>query len=172
MTTFTSPMAAPTYARGRLTVGITGVGTVVVLSILALIIDVPTRLFGDHGGTFLKDIPLFALWLGGVSLVSLPFEWLGGLAVPAAHRRAHPNADQWVSSWLRGTLLLISIGSLCGAAIALGGRSGGFIGAIGLAVLTALALLAIQGPLALLIGGLQTVRPLKTHSQTPSASWD
>ena len=38
------------------------------LSILALIIDVPTRLFGDHGGTFLKDIPLFALWLGGVSL--------------------------------------------------------------------------------------------------------
>ena len=159
MTTFTSPMAAPTYARGRLTVGITGVGTVVVLSILALIIDVPTRLFGDQGGTFLKDIPLFALWLGGVSLVSLPFEWLGGLAVPAAHRRAHPNADQWVSSWLRGTLLLLSIGSLCGAAIALGGRSGGFVGAIGVAGLTALALLAIQGPLALLIGGLQTVRP-------------
>ena len=128
MTTFTSPMAAPTYARGRLTVGITGVGTVVVLSILALIIDVPTRLFGDQGGTFLKDIPLFALWLGGVSLVSLPFEWLGGLAVPTAHRRAHPNADQWVSSWLRGTLLLLSIGSLCGAAIALGGRSGGWRG--------------------------------------------
>ena len=159
MITFTSPMAAPTYARGRLTVGITGVGTVVVLSILALIIDVPTRLFGDQGGTFLKDIPLFALWLGGISLVSLPFEWLGGLAVPAAHRRAHPNADRWVSSWLRGTLLLLSVGSLCGAAIALGGRSGGFVGAIGVAGLTALALLAIQGPLALLIGGLQTVRP-------------
>ena len=159
MTVFTSPMSAPTYARGRLTVGITGVGTVVVLSILALIIDVPARLFEGQGGTFLKDIPLFALWLGGISLVSLPFEWLGGLAVPAAHRRAHPNADQWVSSWLRGTLLLLSIGSLCGAAIALGGRSGGFVGAIGVAGLTALALLAIQGPLALLIGGLQTVRP-------------
>ena len=159
MTVFTSPMSAPTYARGRLTVGITGVGTIVVLSIFALVIGVPARLFEGQGGTFLKDVPLFALWLGGISLVTLPFEWLGGLAVPAAHRRAHPNAAQWVSSWVRGTLLLLSIGSLCGAAIALGGRSEGVAGAIGVAGLTALGLLAIQGPLALLIGGLQTVRP-------------
>ena len=159
MPVFTSPTSAPTYARGRLTVGITGVGTVVVLSILALVIDVPARLFEEKGGTFLKDVPLFALWLGGISFVTLPFEWLGGLAVPAAHRRAHPNAAQWVSSWVRGALLLLSIGSLCGAAIALGGRSGGVAGAIGVAGLTALGLLAIQGPLALLIGGLQTVRP-------------
>ena len=159
MTVFTSPMSAPTYARGRLTVGITGVGTIVVLSIFALVIGVPARLFEGQGGTFLKDVPLFALWLGGISLVTLPFEWLGGLAVPAAHRRAHPNAAQWVSSWVRGTLLLLSVGSLCGAAIALGGRSEGVAGAIGVAGLTALGLLAIQGPLALLIGGLQTVRP-------------
>ena len=151
-------MSAPTYARGRLTVGITGVGTIVVLSIFALVIGVPARLFEGQGGTFLKDVPLFALWLGGISLVTLPFEWLGGLAVPSAHRRAHPNAAQWVSSWVRGTLLLLSIGSLCGAAIALGGRSEGVAGAIGVAGLTALGLLAIQGPLALLIGGLQTVR--------------
>ena len=54
---------------------------------------------------------------------------------------------------------MLSIGSLCGAAIALGGRSEGVAGAVGVAGLTALGLLAIQGPLALLIGGLQTVRP-------------
>ena len=72
MTVFTSPMSAPTYARGRLTVGITGVGTIVVLSIFALVIGVPARLFEGQGGTFLKDVPLFALWLGGISLVTLP----------------------------------------------------------------------------------------------------
>lgn len=159
MTVFTSPMAAPTYARGRLTVGITGVGTAVALSILALIIDVPARLFEGLGGTFLTDVALFALWLAGVNLITLPFEWLGGLAVPAAHGRAHLNTDRWIGSWLRGALSLLSIGSLCGAAIAFGGRSGGFMGAIGMAGLVALALLVVQGPLALLIGDLRTVHP-------------
>ncbi len=159
MTAFTSPITAPTYARGRLTVGITGVGTVVVLSILAILVDVPTRLFEGQGGTFLTDIPLFALWLVCISLVTLPFEWLGGLAVPAAHRRAHPNTGRWISSWMRGIALMISIGSLCGAAIALGGRSGGIAGAIAMAGLIAITLLAVQGPLALLIGGLRTVLP-------------
>ena len=96
----------PTYARARLHLGIGGVGTFVVLALIALATGLPTRIFGPRGGDPYTDASLFAVWLTGVAFLCLPFEYLGGYYLPRYFRRRHPVQSEWALSWVRGVLVL------------------------------------------------------------------
>lgn len=148
----------PTYARARLHLGIGGVGTFVVLALIALAMGLPTRIFGPRGGDPYTDASLFAVWLTGVALLCLPFEYLGGYYLPRYFRRRHPVQSEWALSWVRGVLVLVVSMSLSGAFIAFAGRYGGHFGAVGGLGLMALLFMALQGPLAQLVGGMRTGR--------------
>ena len=154
---------AGSFARARLFVGITGVGGVLLVSIAALMTDLPGLVFAERGGNFLIDFALFTLWLAGCALITLPFEWLGGVGVPAVYGREHMGRIEWFWSWLFGTAILVLLGSVSGAAISLGGRLGGAFGASLVLIIASLALVFSQGTLATVIGRLRPVQTSQTN---------
>ena len=63
-----------TYARARLWLGVSCVGTLVLFSLYALIIELPTATFSSQATpllTFLKEITLFSM---GLFLIIAPFD--------------------------------------------------------------------------------------------------
>jgi len=138
------PPQAPTYARGRLQLGIGGVGTMVVLAAAAAGLGLPATIFPDAGGTFLTDARALLAWGAGLSLATLPVEALGGFFVPRAFRRRHPSLAGWVLGWLRGALVVTLLMALCGATTLAAGRAAGPGAAIGVFGILLFALLLLQ----------------------------
>ncbi|QDV09051.1 hypothetical protein Poly30_46080 [Planctomycetes bacterium Poly30] len=153
-------LEAPTYARARLRLGITGVGTFVVLSLVAAVLKVPLQVFEHKGGALFTDASLLAVWISAVALLALPFELLGGYILPKKFGRQHPDGlGEWFLGWLRGVLIMILTMSFSGAAMVVAGRYGGHPGAFVMLALILVALIWLQTWLAKLIGGMKRVRP-------------
>lgn len=150
---------APTYARARLKLGIAGVGSFVVLSLVAVAVGLPGRVFGDAGGGLYTNASLLAMWLVGVGLVALPFEFVGGVVLPRRFGRRAPEAGDWLVSWLRGVLVMTLVMSVSGGVLVVAGRFGGRVGAVGMVMVLALLLAGLQVWIARLVGGLRVVRP-------------
>ncbi|MEM1452491.1 MAG: hypothetical protein AAF957_08425 [Planctomycetota bacterium] len=148
-------LEAPTYARARLQLGIGGVGTVVVMSILLLALGVPGTLFADRGGSFLADASLLAVWLVAAAVAVVPFEFLGGFVVPRAFGRRHPTGVVWATGWLRGVLVVTLWMCLAGALLVLAGRLGGRPAAVGVLGIVCLLMLMAQSLAAKLVGGIR-----------------
>lgn len=88
------------YARARLWLGITSVGTLTLASALALAWELPRRLPADHGlGHDLRGLGLVLL---GYAAISAPFDWIGGFVLPRRHGRPHPSAGRFWRGWLTG----------------------------------------------------------------------
>ncbi|MEM8712631.1 MAG: hypothetical protein AAGG01_16900 [Planctomycetota bacterium] len=150
----------PTYANARLRLGISGVGTFVVLSLVALGIGLPAQLFAHKGGAFFTNASLIAVWVAGAALLALPFEMLGGYFLPRKFGRKHPDGlGEWFLIWLRGVLIVALTMSFSGAIIIVTGRYGGSIGAMIALLVILVLLISLQTWFAKLIGGLKTVRP-------------
>lgn len=138
-----------TYARARLWLGISGVGTIVVLSLLALWLDLPSRLFQQTSTVAGLAIPLAAY-----ILVSFPFDFFGGYLLPRRHNRSKLSISGFFAGWLRGVLAQALLMGVCGFAILLSARLGGTPLAICLTTLLMLTLLVAQAPIARLVGGM------------------
>jgi len=149
-----------TYARARLWTGIGGVGTLVVLAVLLLFLDVPARALAGVGGRPATDAAaLFgALALG--ALVVLPFDVLGGYVLPRRFERPHPTPVRFAAGWLRGVACLLAVSTLSGTLLLAAGRAGGRPAALAAFVAVAAALVLGQEPLARLVGGLRRVPAL------------
>jgi len=87
-----------TYARSRLWLGITGVGSVVTLATFSLVSGLPNRLLSVEPTSFGRELiqlasvaALFVLWL-------LPLDFLGGFWLPKRFRKS----DESLGSWLAG----------------------------------------------------------------------
>lgn len=143
------------YARSRLWTGISGVGTFVVLATALLLTDVPGRLLSGMGGSWLQDVTSLAGLLGGIALLVLPFDLLGGLVLPRRHGRPAPDLPSFLVSWLRGAVALVALCSLSGSLLIQGGQLGGRPAALAVLVLLSLVLLACQRPIAGVVGGLR-----------------
>lgn len=150
----TSLSATPTYARGRLQLGIAGVGTAVVLALLAIGAGLPDLLFASAGGSFATDLVALLGWTGGLALVTAPAEVLGGHRIPRAFSRAHPSGQAWALRWLRGILVIAPLMAASGATVLAAGRAGGEAAALGTFGLLLVALLLLQARLASWVGGL------------------
>lgn len=150
---------APTYARARLKLGITGVGTFVVLSAAAGAAGLPAALFEGSSNGLVTHASLLALWLVGAAVLALPFELLGGHVLPKRFGRSHPDLGDWLLGWLRGVLVIVLTMSFCGALIIVAGRYGGRVGGVGMLMLLALLLAGYQSRYARLVGGMRRVRP-------------
>ena len=148
------PPQAPTYARGRLQLGIGGVGTMVVLAAAAAGLGLPATIFPDAGGTFLTPRALLA-WGSGLALATLPVEALGGFFVPRAFRRRHPSLAGWIMGWLRGSLVVTLVMGLCGATTLAAGRAAGPGAAIGVFGMILFAMLVLQVTVARWVAGLR-----------------
>ncbi len=149
---------SPTYARARLRLGITAVGTFVVLAAGALVLHAPARILDGVGGTAGADAVALAAVMGLAALVALPYDVLGGFVLPRRHGRPHPAPTRFLAGWARGVAVLLGVSVASGTLLLAAGRAGGRPAAlVAFLALTAL-LLVLQEPLARLVGGLRRVR--------------
>ena len=143
-----------TYARARLRLGITSVGTLVVLSSLLLALDVPGRVLPDSSSWALSDVAWLALLVGAYVVVSAPFDLLGGRVLP--HRYGRPvAADGFARVWARG----VAAHGACLLAVAVvllaAGRAGGDAGVLVASLILMGCLLATQALLAGFVGAVR-----------------
>lgn len=156
-----SATAAPTFARRRLRLGISGVG-LSVMSSLAWLAALLTGVIAPPQLASLTDaVPtpvitvtqavtaVFAVF-GLHALLTLLLEYRGGAVVV----RQRPSAGAWVGAWVRGVcvqgvllLVLVSIAASGGALL-------GTLGVVGGVFAGSVLLLALQGPIAQLIARL------------------
>lgn len=140
-----------TYARARLWLGISGVGTFVVLASAGIALDLPGALDG-YG-----DVSALVLALLAYALISLPFDLLGGFLLPKRFGRKVPSTSRFAIGWSRGVLLQAVVMLGAGLLVLAAGRVGGVGAAAAVYAAGMVALILFQAPLARLVGGLKLV---------------
>ncbi|MEL7498768.1 MAG: hypothetical protein AAFN77_14260 [Planctomycetota bacterium] len=127
-----------TYARARLWLGITGVGSLVVIAIVALALGLPETLNLQESSTALSSFlsllaaaGVFAIWL-------VPFDFLGGFWLPKTFGRSDRGflawAKQYVPAVLFQSLTFASFGWLILLASQQFGSLGSFLAVSGSAI--------------------------------------
>lgn len=141
-----------TYARSRLWLGISGVGTTVVLSAGALAFDLPHRMISAYAdqsfGTALAAVVL--TWMLHAALL-LPLDFIGGVLVV----RKSPGPLRWLGAWLRGITVQWCWFALAAALIMRTAQQFGLTKALLVFLLLQVVLVSRQGLLAWLVGGLR-----------------
>jgi len=141
------------YARARLWLGITGVGTFVTLAALALAGGLPERLgpAGGLGGEVLTLLAFVLLY----ALLHLPFDLLGGYALPRRHWREHPDLPVYLRRLARGAGAHAGVLFALAALILLAARVGGLAGVIAVGVAAPVALLGARTAVARLYASIE-----------------
>lgn len=110
------PPVRMTYARARLWLGISGVGTFVVLAAIALGLNWAGRLPASNSSLL--------LFVVAYVLIQTPFDWLGGYILPRSFGRPTPGFAGFLLTWLRGVFVHAILLLLCLAAMTVAGRFG------------------------------------------------
>lgn len=89
-------------ATARLWTGIGAVGSLLVVAVLAVSLDLPGRLLpATRMPPIAEAVSIAGLVVGFIGLL-LPFDLIGGLLIPAACEDQPPHPGAWAKSWLRG----------------------------------------------------------------------
>ncbi len=141
-----------TYAGSRRWLGISGVGSTVLLCAGALAFDLPHRLIHPYAdqsfGTALVVIAL--TWMLHAALL-LPLDFIGGvIGVPEP-----PGLLRWLASWLRGITVQWCWFALAAALIMRTAQQFGLTRALLVFLLLQVVMLSRQGLIAWLVGGLR-----------------
>lgn len=135
-----------TYARSRLLVGITAVGTWVVIAAVFLALGGASLLPDANAGAGTQAAVLFAV-LGIYVVVSLPFDLMGGLVLPRRHGRSSQGTGAYMAQWARGVVVQVVVMAVAAALLVAAGSAWG--NGAALAVAAAIALLIALGRLPL-----------------------
>ena len=141
-----------TYARARLRLGIACVGTFVVLSTVLLATGTPHATLPTSTSWAWSDLRWLALLVVLYAAISAPFDLLGGHLLPRRYDRPVVTRG-YGRVWVRGVLAHGASLFAVGLALLAGGRAGGGAGSLAVALVLMIGLLALQVPLAVLIGG-------------------
>lgn len=140
-----------TYARARLWLGISGVGTMVVVTgVVAYALSGPAESSAGIGG----ELSRLALFFGGWAAVLVPFDVLGGYVLPRAFGRRHPTLGAFAAGLVRGVATQWAVLFAIAAATLLVGRAFGDGAAFGVVSMAVVLLGAFQARLARAVGGL------------------
>jgi uncharacterized protein YbjT (DUF2867 family) len=150
------------YGRARLWLGISGVGTMVVLATVALALNLPHRFASLFDESLASQTLMLLAFVLAYAIVQAPFDLFGGYLLPKRFGRAHPSAGRFVAGLLRGGSVHAVLLLIVGVALLFAGRSFGLSGTITTGVLISIVLLMIRRPLASMIA------PLKERKETVS----
>lgn len=154
--------ASRTFARKRLLLGISGVGTSVVASVVWLlllllgVVPVPPTLnpsAGGASGAFAVSMLLLGVFAAHALLVGT-LEYIGGARVV----RESQTLRRWLPAWLRGVGVQALLFSAFGAAAALAAQQIGLPGVLAVVLGGGTMLIAGQALLAPLVAGLRVRR--------------
>ena len=135
-----------TYARARLWLGISGVGSLVLLASTALVFGLPDVMLNDGQLFSWSDVGQIVVLSLAVNLWMMPFDYLGGYRLPRKFKKTSKSFAQWVSTY--------------GAAVI--GQSSLFV-AFAVAILTAGRALGLLGSLLAICGGLFVCLFIRKH---------
>ena len=148
-----------TYARARLYLGASAVGTTTVLAALALLADLPHRLLPTAPAPWGLELALLALVIALHGALSAPFDLFGGLLLPREYGRSDESVRSFAARWWRGAALW-GAGVLAGGVLLLTlSRALGGPGAALAFALVTLTFLVMQPVLAALLAGARLERP-------------
>lgn len=152
------------YARARLWLGISCVGTMVVVSLLFLLFQVPMRLFSVEGGIGAEMLQ-FAAVLFAYAFLSAPFDFFGGYILPKEYGRTTARIPDFLKRWFRGVVFHSLALLIVAMALQFAARKGGFALFLGVYLGINLALVLVQPLLTQLLGGIR-YRRSKTPAMT------
>ncbi len=98
-----------TYARSRLYLGISCVGTLVALASAMLLFDVPHRALPTAPAGFLAEAGALAAVFSVAVAILLPFDLYGGLLLPRSFKRNNPPTTAFLKQWLRAVFVQITL---------------------------------------------------------------
>jgi hypothetical protein len=161
-----TPTSSLTQARRRLRLGITGVGSSVLLALAVILatvlgavpLDPNWRLAPGVPGTFASAALVTLLLFTSHAVLLVALEHAGGRR---AVRHA-PAVTRWFGSWLRGFTVLAALGSVSLATVITAGTLAGTGAAAATALALSLGLLVAQGPLARAVAALHLASPSDT----------
>jgi len=143
-----------TYARARLYLGITGVGSAVLLATSLLYFRIPSR---GLSMTAEQSVPAALLRVGLMfafaQIAFLMFDLIGGAWLV----RRREWANTWLSRWMRGVTVQWGVWMLSATVLMLAARAGGNSAAIAVFVVVQLLLAAGRGRMARVIARLPVV---------------
>ena len=119
-----------TYARARLWLGITGVGSLVTLSALALFFQWPSNLSTADQGLSWVQLSQLASFAGLFMLWLIPFDFLGGFWLPKKFGKSQDSFAAWMSRYVPAVLGQASLFVLFGSLILLLSQLFGTIGGV------------------------------------------
>lgn len=132
------------YARSRLWLGITGVGSLVVLSTIALTMQLPSTFLPSSAFTLTSDgwgligvIALLSIWL-------LPFDLLGGYVLPKRFQRSKQSFAEWLTQYGSGVGLQTLVYFSTACLILLSGRTAGLVGVLAVMLIATLGWATIR----------------------------
>lgn len=147
--------SAVTYARARLRLGVMGVGSIVLLTAIAFVYQLPSTFFPFSGGPWYADWAALGVLYLAYAAISLPFDVWGGYWLPCRHHRICLLFPVFFMKWVRGVAVQGLVMTLSALALLQAGRRWGVWGALAVLAGIQLVLLALQLPLAQWAGGLR-----------------
>ena len=153
--------AAPfmTYARARLFLGASAVGTLTVIAGLALLLDFPARLLPNDPGSLVADVAWLTAVVVAHAAVMAPFDLFGGWLLPREYGRSAEALPRFVLRWWRGAVVYAASLALLASLLMLAARWAGAVGMLVAFVLLSLVMLWVQPWLAAVLGFGRLVRP-------------
>ncbi len=144
-----------TYARSRLYLGISGVGTAVLAATCLLFFDIPSVGFATTTEQSVgRSLFAVGLFFAMSSALFFLFDLLGGAWVV----RRKDDAPLWLAAWVRGVAVQWTVWMLTAAALMLTARAAGVAATIGVFVGIQFVLALFRGTFARLIASFD-VRP-------------
>ncbi|MBM3979911.1 MAG: SDR family oxidoreductase [Planctomycetes bacterium] len=140
----TEPPAAPAvpgYGRARLWLGMSAVGTLVVLAVLALVLGLPASLGPGADAPPEQHLLGLAGFVLIYALVQLPFDVFGGYLLPRRYGRSHPPPGRYLAGLARGVAVHTMLLFLTATALMFAGKYGGVAGTVAAGGILALLVL-------------------------------
>ncbi len=134
-----------TYARSRLWLGITGVGTIVVIAVSLLITRGHEAIFSTALEWQTNQVWSLGALIAAFMLIMLPLDVLGGFVLPNRYRRQSATFAQFFGSWLIGVELQSFLFLATGLSILTVGRLLGLGGVLLLLAVISVVYIAMQG---------------------------
>ena len=119
-----------TYARARLWLGISGVGSLVVLATLALFYNVPHSILATNQQYSWADIGQIIAVALAVSLWMIPFDYLGGYRLPSKFKKSSESFKQWALSYIVAVIGQSTFFVVSAVSILVAGRFWGLAGVL------------------------------------------
>ena len=166
-----SQEVAPGYGRARLWLGMSGVGTVVMLAALGLLFGLPARLAPVATAPFHLQAASLAIALLAYTLVQLPFDLFGGYLLPRWYGRQHPPLGTFLLGIVRGVGVHTALLLATAVTLLWSGRVAGVFGVITAAGLIVFLLLRMRILLATAMAPLEVTpsSPVLEDQATPPA---